>query len=616
MSRLIMSRISGKGHNDMSRSADSIDATTDLIESDTNDARDLWVQAIRSYNSLQLKEMLNEGSVCTTWTYKSAKKLKHIPLINSTLDNTVGRSSLIQGTINNNEITCLDVAISTDDTELLDLYWSNMSGDELQVSHLNNALALACRVTASSALVIKLLTMGAEPTYIHADIPVIILAVWSEKTTAVEYMLDVQPNLINCTVLNDSVINKHKFEGKSTPLHHASATGNNDLVTLLMQRGGDLTSHDNENGDVFFYAKHESICDTMLKEYIARTGDKDQLIGLPLHGLVKKGFVEGFKTIVDQNIIVSSDQVMMNVKCLQTDYKYDLPDSSKKSISLLQLIAASDKADPFLEYLPVKALVDLFMWKYGYIMLTLRILQFLLFLIAMTFSLVLAAGLPNPNVYDASPISIWRALCDIYFVLGGFQNSFFEVIEFCLIWKHHFNINRISRGNKLKRYGMLSSLVVLAFSLPPTLIDYATDWYNWIDFCSGITLFLYIPLRLTNNPAQWLMASLVYFFSSTLIFKYLTVSPFATYIQIILSTLFKDLPKFILTFIFPILTFGGAFFISLRYTGTSVMANETHTAAHEQIKKIFLVDDATYWNTLITEIRILVEQGMSRIFSI
>lgn len=39
MSRLIMSRISGKGHNDMSRSADSIDATTDLIESDTNDAR-------------------------------------------------------------------------------------------------------------------------------------------------------------------------------------------------------------------------------------------------------------------------------------------------------------------------------------------------------------------------------------------------------------------------------------------------------------------------------------------------------------------------------------------------------------------------------------------------
>lgn len=97
--------------------------------------------------------------------------------------------------------------------ELLDLYWSNMSGDELQVSHLNNALALACRVTASSALVIKLLTMGAEPTYIHADIPVIILAVWSEKTTAVEYMLDVQPNLINCTVLNDSVINKHKFEG-------------------------------------------------------------------------------------------------------------------------------------------------------------------------------------------------------------------------------------------------------------------------------------------------------------------------------------------------------------------------------------------------------------------
>ena len=91
-------------------------------------------------------------------------------------------------------------------------------------------------------------------------------------------------------------------------MHHACATGNDELVTLLMQRGGDLTSHDNENGDVFFYAKHESICNTLLKEYLARTGDKDELIRLPLHGLVKKGFVEGFKTIVNQNIKVSSDQ--------------------------------------------------------------------------------------------------------------------------------------------------------------------------------------------------------------------------------------------------------------------------------------------------------------------
>ena len=63
--------------------------------------------------------MLNEGSVCTTWTYKTAKKLKHIPLINSTTDSTIGKFSLIPGSINNNEITCLDVAISTDDSTLL-----------------------------------------------------------------------------------------------------------------------------------------------------------------------------------------------------------------------------------------------------------------------------------------------------------------------------------------------------------------------------------------------------------------------------------------------------------------------------------------------------------------
>ena len=81
---------------------------------------------------------------------------------------------------------------------------------------------------------------------------------------------------------------------------------------------------------------------------------------------------------------------------------------------------------------------------------------------------------------------LFLALCDIYFVVGGFQNSFFEVIEFCLIWKHHFDITRDDRSTKLKRYGMLSSFVALAISYIPTFIDYATDWYNLIDLCSGM----------------------------------------------------------------------------------------------------------------------------------
>ena len=75
-----------------------------------------------------------------------------------------------------------------------------------------------------------------------------------------------------------------------------------------MQKGGDLTSHDDENGDVFFYAKHESVCECLLKEYIAMYGIKNELRSLPLHGLVKKGFAHMFKTIVDQGIRVKSDQ--------------------------------------------------------------------------------------------------------------------------------------------------------------------------------------------------------------------------------------------------------------------------------------------------------------------
>ena len=75
-----------------------------------------------------------------------------------------------------------------------------------------------------------------------------------------------------------------------------------------MQKGGDLTSHDDENGDVFFYAKHESVCERLLDEYIAMHGLKNQLMCLPLHGLVKRGFTHVFKAIVNQGIKVTSDQ--------------------------------------------------------------------------------------------------------------------------------------------------------------------------------------------------------------------------------------------------------------------------------------------------------------------
>ena len=42
------------------------------------------------------------------------------------------------------------------------------------------------------------------------------------------------------------------------------------------------------------------------------------------------------------------------------------------------------------------------------------------------------------------------------------------------------------------------------------------------------------------------------------------------------------------------------------------MANETRTASHYQFRNIFLVN-ATYWTTVLSEIRILVEQGIGYI---
>lgn len=95
-----------------------------------------------------------------------------------------------------------------------------------------------------------------------------------------------------------------------------------------------------------------------------------------------------------------------------------------------------------------------------------------------------------------------------------------------------------------------------------------------------------------------------------LILKILTISPVATYVQIIITTLITDLPKFIIAFSFPLFAFAGSFYISLRYPGPKSFnsSSVTYTASAEALKNILLIN-SSYFNTLISDIRILIEQG-------
>ena len=89
--------------------------------------REHWLKAIRTYNSFQLKEMLCEGNVSTSWTYKSTKKLKHSPLVNTSQNMEsshlplVVKNKVVKGnSVDDWEVTCMDVAISTDDSTFVE----------------------------------------------------------------------------------------------------------------------------------------------------------------------------------------------------------------------------------------------------------------------------------------------------------------------------------------------------------------------------------------------------------------------------------------------------------------------------------------------------------------
>ena len=61
---------------------------------------------------------------------------------------------------------------------------------------------------------IKLLELGAKETYRERDlVPIFILAISFFKFEAAKYMLERNHDLANAVVMNDYMINKHKYEG-------------------------------------------------------------------------------------------------------------------------------------------------------------------------------------------------------------------------------------------------------------------------------------------------------------------------------------------------------------------------------------------------------------------
>ena len=131
----------------------------------------------------------------------------------------------------------------------------------------------------------------------------------------------------------------------------------------------------------------------------------------------------------------------------------------------------------------------------------LRTLMFFLNLVAMTLAFVVAGSVDDPLVYD-SALDYVRGVCEVVVAI----NTVFSLV---------------SEVNQMRKYeSLLFAADLTSFLLRRHRLRYLHDQYNYLDMSSILLLFTVIPLRATGSNAQWTIASLAYFSTVLISFKY------------------------------------------------------------------------------------------------
>ncbi|XP_065839643.1 transient receptor potential cation channel subfamily V member 1-like [Oscarella lobularis] len=238
----------------------------------------------------------------------------------------------------------------------------------------------------------------------------------------------------------------------------------------------------------------------------------------------------------------------------------------KDNQSCLQIIARSNNKEAV--YHDVVRLMLKRKWKeFAGNIYKLRTLMFFLNLVAMTLAFVVAGSVDDPLVYD-SALDYVRGVCEVVVAI----NTVFSLV---------------SEVNQMRKHRL----------------RYLHDQYNYLDMSSILLLFTVIPLRATGSNAQWTIASLAYFSTVLISFKYASAyRSIGQYTQIVGRIVQYDMVRFSVLFLVFLFAFSGSLFLALRGERVSMTSNGTTSNLN------LFRETSTYGHILLTGLRILIEQ--------
>ena len=151
-----------------------------------------------------------------------------------------------------------------------------------------------------------------------------------------------------------------------------------------------------------------------------------------------------------------------------------------------------------------------------------------------------------------------------------------------------------------------SNLLITRF-----LTEYFSDNFNWFDQGGLISLFITIILRAVSSPLQWFFMPITFVLNCMRIFKLFNVYySFGTYIRILASVTFYEIPPFLMFFCWTLFVFSGAYFVSLRLPTAWQCPNTTDCRYDMKTDSMYSegYDDTIFYTGLLG-LRVLLEQS-------
>ncbi|KAI6657258.1 hypothetical protein LOD99_5 [Oopsacas minuta] len=462
-------------------------------------------------------------------------------------------------------------------------------------------------------------------------------------------------------------------ENLRTPLMVASEHGHVSTIMELVTSGASFHCTDSKRNSALEIAldngRDSAAALLILREspYMDYVHEYIRTQEYALCKVVKQKLLKSTAALLDRMVIPddgSTSQFKVMLKYLDTDISNNLPGESGFLYSkpyFVKLIA-DNRLEDLAYHGTVRLYVKQQMNKFGRYFLFYKTVLFLLFLFSMFTSFVVVAGQENPNEYRLDAISVLRGLAEFYVVCFWFSNVITEITEIVeimkrtsLYLKHKRElVARLSTKQQAEeKYASMFSSPHMMFKSSPEadddpppedsqskpdqslykmkdmtfreklahflsnifitrfLIDYFSDNFNWFDQGGLISLFITVILRGLSSPIQWIFMPVTFVLNCMRIFKLFNVYySFGTYIRILASVTFFEIPPFLLFFWWTLFVFSGAYFVSLRLPVSWTCPNATDCRLDALNPSMYSEGyDDRVWYSALLGLRVLLEQS-------